>query len=183
MQEVEIIWSRRQSAALELRRDGRLIVRVPQTFSEEMALKMVEKNRSWILKQRQKLSQQPPAEPPLTPEEIESLKQQAKAYFPRKVADFAPRVGVEVNHIGIRMQKTRWGSCSTKGNLNFNCLLMLAPESVREYVVVHELCHRKQMNHSPEFWAEVARVMPSYQKEKEWLKEQGARILERAFQE
>lgn len=181
MQEVEIIWSKRKSAALELRRNGRLIVRVPQTFSEEMALKMVEKNRGWILKQREKLLAQPPAESPLTEEEIEDLKMQAKVYFPDKVAYYAPLVGVEVEHIGIRMQKSRWGSCSTKGNLNFNCLLMLAPEFVREYVVVHELCHRKQMNHSPEFWAEVARVLPAYKQAKEWLKEEGPRVLERAF--
>ena len=76
-------------------------------------------------------------------------------------------------------QRTRWGSCSSKGNLNFNCLLMLCPEDVRDYVVVHELCHRKELNHSPRFWAEVAKVLPGYAVQRKWLKESGGTIIRR----
>ncbi len=95
------------------------------------------------------------------------------------MAHFAPLVGVSYGRITIRNQRTRWGSCSGKGNLNFNCLLMLAPPEVLDYVVVHELCHRKEMNHSPRFWAEVARVLPDYQQRRRWLKEHGGALVQR----
>ena len=66
-----------------------------------------------------------------------------------------------------------------QGNLNFNCLLMLAPEAVLDYVIIHELCHRKQMNHSAQFWAEVERILPDYTEQRRWLKQQGANLLAR----
>ena len=72
------------------------------------------------------------------------------------------------------------GSCSSRGNLNFNCLLMLAPPEVLDYVVVHELAHRKQMNHSALFWQEVARECPDYKKSLRWLKDGGGALLSRA---
>ena len=87
-------------------------------------------------------------------------------------------MGVDYGQITIRSQKTRWGSCSSKGNLNFNCLLLLAPPEVLDYVVVHELCHRKEMNHSPRFWAEVARVMPDYKVRRKWLKDNGNGLMQ-----
>ncbi len=73
----------------------------------------------------------------------------------------------------IRSQRTKWGSCSAKGNLSFNCLLMLAPPEFLDSIVVHELCHRKEMNHSKRFYAEVLRVFPEYRKWNKWLKENG----------
>ena len=84
-----------------------------------------------------------------------------------------------INRISIRHPKGRWGSCNIKGNLSFNCLLMLAPPEVRDYVVVHELCHFLQMNHSPAFWAEVRRAFPGYEAPYNWLSENGRFLLER----
>ena len=99
--------------------------------------------------------------------------------IPRRAAYYAPLVGVQYGRITIRNQRTRWGSCSGKRNLNFNCLLMLAPPEVVDSVVVHELCHLKEMNHSPRFYAEVLRVFPDYRKWDKWLKENGAALLAR----
>lgn len=81
--------------------------------------------------------------------------------------------------IVARAQRTRWGSCSARGSLSFNCLLMLAPPEMREYVAVHELCHRKQMNHSAAFWREVALWLPDYAAQRAWLREHGPALLGR----
>ena len=113
--------------------------------------------------------------------EIDELMKQAKKVIPERVAFFAPLVGVRPGRIAIRCQKTRWGSCSAKGNLNFNCLLMLAPPEVMDSVVVHELCHLKQMNHSKKFYDEVLRIMPDYRTRQKWLKEHGAELLKHAY--
>jgi predicted metal-dependent hydrolase len=86
-------------------------------------------------------------------------------------------MGVTYGRITVRSQKTRWGSCSSTGNLNFNCLLMLAPEQVVDYVVVHELCHRLHMNHSADFWKLVAAYLPDYARWRKWLKENGEELL------
>lgn len=105
--------------------------------------------------------------------QVQELAEQALKVLPERVAYFAKSINVSYGRITIRNQKTRWGSCSSKGNLNFNCMLMLMPPQIQDYVVVHELCHRKEMNHSPEFWSEVEKVLPDYRERKKWLKENG----------
>jgi predicted metal-dependent hydrolase len=77
------------------------------------------------------------------------------------------------------MQKSRWGSCSGQGNLNFNCLLMRAPDDVVDYVIVHELCHRKEMNHSDRFWTLVESVLPDYKEKRKWLKDHGSELMQK----
>ena len=103
----------------------------------------------------------------------------AKEDIGRRVDKFVPIAGVTCGRITIRAQKSRWGSCSAKGNLNFNCLLMLCPEEVRDYVVVHELCHRKELNHSNRFWNEVRQLLPSYDSARKWLKTNGVSLIRR----
>ncbi len=110
-------------------------------------------------------------------DEIHGLADQALQVIPERVKYYAPLVGVTYGKITIRNQKTRWGSCSANGNLNFNCLLMLAPPEVIDSVVVHELCHRKHMNHSREFYEEVRRVYPEYDRCHKWLKEHGSELM------
>ena len=83
---------------------------------------------------------------------------------------YAPRVGRAPGRIAIREQKSRWGSCSSKGNLNFNWKLIMAPPQALDYVVIHELCHLHEFNHSPRFWTLVAGQMPDYEVWKKWLK-------------
>ena len=133
-----------------------------------------------IDKAKQRIEEQtvPPVER-LSMDEIRSLADRALKYIPERVAFYASKIGVSYGRITIRNQKSRWGSCSTKGNLNFNCLLMLTPPEVIDSVVVHELCHRKEMNHSERFYDEVLRVYPDYHKWNKWLKDNGSAIMRR----
>ena len=97
----------------------------------------------------------------------------AREIFTRKAAYYASVMKVTYGRISIREQKTRWGSCSSKGNLNFNWRLIFAPEEVLDYIVVHELAHRREMNHSQAFYDIVESVLPEYKKEQKWLREHG----------
>lgn len=103
-------------------------------------------------------------------------KRQAEQKLTEKVERFAPMVGVEPAGVGIRTFKSRWGSCTAKGKLEFNWLIMMAPNRMVDYVVIHELCHLIRHDHSPEFWREMARVMPEYQRCREWLRENAERL-------
>ena len=85
-------------------------------------------------------------------------------------------MNVSYGRISIREQKTRWGSCSSAGNLNFNWRLIFAPPAVLDYVVVHELAHRKEMNHSAAFYAIVEQVLPDYRSSQKWLRENGHQL-------
>ena len=100
-----------------------------------------------------------------------TLSEQALGRIRERIEHYAPLIGKTPGRVTIREQKTRWGSCSSKGNLNFNWKLIMAPPSVLDYVVVHELCHLWEFNHSPKFWALVEQQMPDYRVWKKWLKE------------
>ena len=177
--EYELIRSDRKTVGLQIR-DGRLIVRAPRRMSRQAVEAILAEKRSWIENHLRKAREQLMNEAPkLSSSELYSLAQKALDVIPERVKHYAALVGVDYGRVTIRAQKTRWGSCSTKGNLNFNCLLMLAPPETLDAVVVHELCHRKVMNHSPAFYAEVLRVMPDYYERDRWLKENGSQLLRR----
>ena len=178
---VTVIRSRRRTLALQVRQSGEVVVRAPLFVREQEVRRFVEDHLAWIEKQQRKLADAAARQQevqPLTEAELSALKEQARQDLTQRVKRFAPQVGVTCGRISIRHQKTKWGSCSSKGNLNFNCLLMLAPEAVRDYVVVHELCHRRQMNHSEAFWAEVERVLPEYREARKWLKTHGRELMQ-----
>ena len=99
------------------------------------------------------------------------LREYARVQLGEKVRSYSVQMRVTVNRIAIKEQKTRWGSCSSKGNLNFNWKLVLMPQHIQDYVVVHELAHRKQMNHSAAFWSEVEKILPNYKECRNWLRE------------
>ncbi len=101
---------------------------------------------------------------------IRSRRKTILKLIPARVKEYAEIIGVSYGRITIRNQKTRWGSCSSKGNLNFNCQLMRLPEELRDYVIIHELCHRKEMNHSAKFWSEVEKYCPDYKALRKKLK-------------
>ena len=110
--------------------------------------------------------------------EITELTAKAKEELPAIVKKYADLMGVTYNRITIRHQKTRWGSCTKTGNLSFNCLILKMPETVRDYVIVHELAHRKELNHSTKFWTIVAEYCPWYKEAKQWLKNNGQSLME-----
>lgn len=159
------------------------MVRAPYRASNREIQQFVSEKSDWlekhfaIARRRREEYESGRKEPVLTMEDIRNLADKATRVIPERVRYFAPIVGVDYGRITIRNQRTRWGSCSGRGNLNFNCLLMKTPPEVVDYVVVHELCHRKEMNHSPRFWAEVERVLPEYKKARRWLKENGGDII------
>ena len=177
----KVIRSNRKSVALQIK-DGKVIVRAPYLMGDVDIDKFVLKNKSWVekhLKLDSERKRKLDNVEPLTMDDIQKLADKALEVIPKRVAYYAPKVGVTYGRITIRNQKTRWGSCSSKGNLNFNCLLMLTPPEVIDSVVVHELCHRKEMNHSDRFYKEVLRVYPDYRKWDKWLKDNGGLLMER----
>lgn len=99
------------------------------------------------------------------------LSERALERIRERLQHYAPLIGKTPGRVTIREQKSRWGSCSSKGNLNFNRKLIMAPPPVLDYVVIHELCHLWEFNHSPKFWALVEKQMPDYRAWKKWLKE------------
>lgn len=100
----------------------------------------------------------------------------AKELFTERLELFSNEIGVKFNTVRLKNQRTRWGSCSQKGNLNFNWNLVMAPRFIVDYVVVHELCHLKQMNHSPEFWLLVGSQISDYKIMRRWLKQNGNKL-------
>ncbi len=118
------------------------------------------------------------AQPPAFRERVRErmmrwYRQQAAETIIPRVAHYKALLGVKPARIRIKQQKRRWGSCSAKGALNFNWQLILAPAGILDYVVVHELCHLIELNHSPRFWSQVGRVMPDYRERKNWLRRNG----------
>ena len=170
----KVIRSARKTVAIQIQPDGSVIVRAPLKMPAKDIHAFVEEKAAWIAKHLPKADITP-----FTAEEIRQLAEAALIDIPKRVQHFAPLVGVTYGRITIRNQRSRWGSCSSKGNLNFNCLLMLCPEEVRDYVVIHELCHRMEMNHSLKFWAQVERVCPAYKLHRKWLKDHGNELIGR----
>ena len=182
--QITVIRSNRRTIAIQVNPDLTVTVRAPRCATQREIDRILREKQPWIQKHmeqmKEKRAQYDAMEMDgLTDAECRQLKQKAQAYIPERVEYFANIMGVDYGRITIRKQKTRWGSCSGKGNLNFNCLLMLAPPEVIDYVVIHELCHRKEMNHSRAFWREVEKVMPDYKKSVLWLKNQGSMLIGR----
>lgn len=178
---VTVIRSDRKTMSLQIKPDGSLVVRAPLRLPEREIHRFLQEKSSWIEKTLAKVDDVNRAgeEAPLSKEDIHALADRALQVIPPRVREFAARMGVTCGRITIRNQTGRWGSCSSVGNLNFNCLLMLAPPEVLDYVIVHELAHRKEMNHSAAFWAQVAAVLPDYAERERWLKTQGKVLLAR----
>ncbi len=180
-----VIRSQRKTACIEIGCDLSIIVKVPNHMScldiEAFITKqsaVIEKNIE-VMKRRVKDRNDNEYAEAFSCQEIAALIEEAYEYIPMRIKYFAEIMNVTYKKISIKNYVSRWGSCSAQGNLSFNCLLMLAPKCVVDYLLVHELCHRKEMNHSKSFWNEVEKYCPDYKECKMWLKQQGLRIIEK----
>lgn len=182
MNNITVIRTKRKTISIKVNNDLTVTVRAPIFTSDKEIGEILKSKEKWISKCIEQIKRENEELSKIdyfTAEEISKLADKALNYIPGRVKYYADIIGVTYGKITIRNQKTRWGSCSSKGNLNFNCLLMLTPSEVIDYVVVHELCHRKEMNHSVAFWAEVEKVIPNYKEQVKWLKENGGKIIGR----
>lgn len=148
---------------------------LPRRAARGTAERLLREHRRWIERQLARLRPQLEL-PPIG--ELEGRR------LAREVADelcreHAPRLGVGYERIRTGAQRTRWGSCSTRGTLSFNWRLVLAPAAVFEYVVIHELCHLREPSHSAAFWELVRQARPDYDAERRWLRAFGPALLAR----
>ena len=183
----EIIRSRRKTCAIILKADAAITVRLPLYGTDSDAARLLKEKQFWIgaklseLRTRKQEQQSSSHGSRLTPEQSLALEKRyraaAKSYIPQRAAYYAENYRHLIRHgyssIAIRDQKTRWGSCSSRGTLSFNWRLMLAPPGILDYVVVLELCHLEHMNHSKDFWNCVESILPDYKERRKWLKEHG----------
>ena len=179
--EYQVIRSARKTMTLEVRRDGNVIVRAPLRTGLPRIKRFVNQKQEWVLgclERTKEYREQKPLSADLSESKRNVYIRKAKETITKRVSYFARLMSVSYRNITIREQKTRWGSCAANGNLNFNWLLILAPPEVLDYVVVHELCHRREMNHSQAFWKEVEKILPDYQERQKWLKDNGWRLME-----
>ena len=152
----------------ELTRDGRLIARAPIRLAKGEIDRFVAAHEDWVLRNLEKMKKRPPLPEPDSPE-TEALKAQARAILPDKVAYWSRIMGVQPTGIRITTAKKRYGSCSGKHSLCFSCYLMRSPEAAVDLVVVHELCHIREMNHGPRFYALLEHYLPDWKERKKLL--------------
>lgn len=177
-----VIRSDRKTCSVSISEDG-LVLRVPLHISDREIQHILLEKQHWIITKYLELQQKKESRPVsnLTDVQRDALKKRyieaAREYFPKRVAYFHQFTGGTYSRISIRDQKTRWGSCSSRGTLSFNWRLMLAPPAILDYVVVHELCHLTHMDHSPAFWQAVGEVCPDYRTARKWLKDHGQELV------
>lgn len=162
---IHITKSFRKSLSIRFDRAWILQVKAPFFVTQKQIDIFLQKNKSWIDKHK-KISEQKI----LSESEVKALKQKAKNYIPQRVEYFAEKYGFHYEKIRITSATTRWGSCSSRKTLSFSYCLVQYREECIDYVIIHELCHLREMNHSPRFWKEVEAIMPEYKKWEKILK-------------
>jgi predicted metal-dependent hydrolase len=154
---------------IRVRPDGTVRVTLPRWGSKRQAEDFAEQQRSWIEGQRRQVVGRNGTSLPYTPEAVRELRCRAARELPPQLRRLASLHGLTVARVSIRNQRSRWGSCSPQGHICLNWRLVLMPDFVREYVLLHELMHLRRLDHSPKFWKLVAAVCPGYQRAREWL--------------
>jgi predicted metal-dependent hydrolase len=164
-----VIYSDRKTLSLSVK-DGMAVVRAPRRVPKSVVESFVEKHADWIYKTIEKQKKASEIFSALTDAEVLKLKKQAKLYFKVKAEEYSKIMGLDYGRITITSAKSRFGSCSSKGNISFSYRLMLYPEAAREYVVVHELAHLVHMNHSKAFYSVIEKTLPNYKERRRMLK-------------
>ncbi|HSR89563.1 MAG TPA: SprT family zinc-dependent metalloprotease [Candidatus Udaeobacter sp.] len=166
--------SRARRLRITVRCDASVVVTAPYFFSQSKVEKFLADKAGWVLK---KISFFKKLNPIVLPklnrvgaQEYRSLKMQAKILVREKIAKLNQIYNFPFNRVSIKNIRSRWGSCSKKGNLNFNYKIIHLPVELAEYIVAHEICHLKELNHSSRFWALVARAVPDYKARRQKLK-------------
>ena len=167
--EYSIIRSKRKTVAIQVK-DGRVTVRGPLHLTDAQAARVIEKNKRWIENKLKKQENSKAINTQLTVEEIEYLKLEAEKYFKLKIEEYSKIMNLKYSRMKVTGARTRFGSCSSKGNICFSYLLMRYPEAAREYVVVHELAHLIEMNHSHRFYKIIEKYMPDYKERRKLLR-------------
>jgi predicted metal-dependent hydrolase len=148
--------------------DGRLRVTIPRGGSRREAEAFVQRNIDWVVRQRARTRTE------IRPiEDEKASRQKARRELPERLLELAARHGLAVSRVSVRNQRSRWGSCGRDGHICLNWRLVLMPESVRDYVLVHELMHLRRMDHSPTYWRLVAEAYPDYRSARDWLRRHG----------
>lgn len=167
----------RKTLSIGIREDGVLLIKAPLHMRQAVIDRFITQKRFWIYKQLQRMEEGRKNQIVYSKEQERALRQEARNRLTQRTDYYKTILGVEYNRIRIADQKTRWGSCSSTGTISYNWHLVLLPDAILDYVVVHELCHRLQMNHSKEFWKLVEQVLPDYRTRRKWLKDNGDQYL------
>ena len=175
----ELKRSNRKTISVEINREAKIIVRAPLKMKISDIELFVQSKSDWIDKHLASMKEKLASVPrKLTEEEKNELKKNAKIIITPRVEILSEIMGVNYDKLTVKLQKTRFGSCSTKKNLNFNAVIALMPKDISDYVIVHELAHLKHMNHSASFWKEVEKIIPDYKDKRKWLKENGTNYIQ-----
>ena len=170
MLDYEVIYSKRRTISLGFKDDGTLLLRAPTGTKKERIEKIIKKHSDWIDKHRDRVIERAKAYE-LSEAEIKALKKSAKEILIPKTAHYAALLNISYGGITITSAKTRFGSCSSLGNISYSYRLMLYPQEVQDYVIVHELCHRFHMDHSPAFYKKLESILPDYKIRRKMLKQ------------
>jgi predicted metal-dependent hydrolase len=175
--EYSISFAARKSISMGFTAQGQLAVKAPKSMTNQDVLAFMERKMDWIVNHYNQVMEQKNDRYVLTEDERNRFIDIANRVIPERVRLFAAKMDARYNQIHIREQKTRWGSCSSRKNLNFNWKLVLMPPEILDYVIIHELCHLSEMNHSDRFWNLVQVYCPDYRQRKKWLRDNGMKYI------
>lgn len=174
---IEFVRSSRKTLALTITEDIKLSIKAPLRMSEREILRFVNQRRFWLYKQAKRMQEMSSKRVEYSEYQEVKLREKARRVLTAKTDFFKKELNVDYKRIRIGDQRTRWGSCSSKGTISYSWRLILMPEEIQDYVVVHELCHLHEMNHSKKFWEWVESIIPDYEKRRKWLKEHGGEYM------